>query len=48
MPYAQTASLAFTVASNDFELAIDGQVVLAGRIPALAALKETLVEQFST
>jgi len=29
-------------------LAIDGQVVLAGRIPALAALKETLAEQLAT
>jgi len=29
-------------------LAIDGQVVLAGRIPALAALKETLADRLAT
>jgi small redox-active disulfide protein 2 len=29
-------------------LAVDDQVVLAGRIPALAALKETLAERLAT
>lgn len=29
-------------------LAVDDQVVLAGRIPALATLKETLAERLST